>query len=58
MGIQASTIGTYDIQLRDTGFHRPTDNKDRVVMERLPESMDILVAFIEHFENKSNANSS
>lgn len=42
-GIPATTIGTYDKKLRDCGFHRPTDNLDRVVMSRLEEGIEILM---------------
>jgi hypothetical protein len=41
-GIPATTLGTYDSRPKDTGFHRPTDNPDRVVMARLPEGVEIL----------------
>jgi hypothetical protein len=33
VGIPATTLGTYDSRLADTGFHRPTDNLERVVVE-------------------------
>jgi hypothetical protein len=46
-GIPGTTVGTLDMRLGGTGFHRPTDNLDRVVMERLPEGVQILKAFIE-----------
>ena len=45
-GIPASTLGTYDTRLKDTGFHRPTDNLSRVVMERLPEGVEIMTALL------------
>jgi hypothetical protein len=40
-GIPATTVGTL--------FHRPTDNLERVVMERLPEGVEILGAFLKVF---------
>ena len=41
-GIPTATIGTYDRRLRDTGFHRPTDHLNRVVMARLEQGVEIL----------------
>jgi hypothetical protein len=46
LGIPASTLGTYDRQQKDRGFHSARDNLGRVVMERLPEAVDILSRFI------------
>lgn len=45
-GIQTGVLGTYDTQFIDTGFHRPTDNLDRVVFERIPEAVKILGEFL------------
>jgi hypothetical protein len=45
-GLPATTVGTLDTQLQGIGFHRPTDNLDRVVMQRLPEGVEILRAVI------------
>ena len=45
-GIPATTIGTTDRSLGETGFHRPTDNLDRVIMDRLPEGVEILQLFL------------
>ncbi len=53
-GIPASTMGTYDIELRDTGFHRPTDNPERVAIDRLPEGVNILIQFLKFIENQAN----
>jgi hypothetical protein len=44
--IPASTLGTYDRQQIDRGFHSARDNLGRVVMERLPEAVEILSRFI------------
>jgi len=49
-GIAATTMGTYDRGLVDRGFHGPEDNLDRVVMERLPEGVDILAHFVRQFD--------
>ena len=48
-GIPTTTVGTLDSHMGETGFHRPTDNLERVVMERLPEGVDILQSFINAF---------
>ena len=45
-GIPATTLGTYDRQQKDRGFHGTKDNLGRVVMERLPEAVEILSRFI------------
>jgi Zn-dependent M28 family amino/carboxypeptidase len=49
-GIPATTLGTYDKELVDRGFHGPEDNLDRVVIERLPEAVSILTSFIQRFD--------
>jgi len=48
-GIPATTVGSLDTQIGATGFHRPSDNPGRVVMERLPEGVEILSAFLKTF---------
>jgi hypothetical protein len=48
-GIPTTTVGTLDSHMGETGFHRPTDNLGRIVMERLPEGVDILQSFINAF---------
>ena len=45
-GIPATTIATTDTRLGVTGFHRPADNLDRVVFDRLPQGTKILEAFL------------
>lgn len=50
LGVPATTIGTYDRRLKDRGFHGPEDNLDRVVMQRLPETVEILARFISHYD--------
>lgn len=49
-GIPASTLGTYDRQQRDRGFHSAKDNLERVVMERLPEAVEILSTFVKDYD--------
>jgi len=49
-GIPATTIGTYDRVQVDRGFHGPADNLDRVVMERLPQAVQILARFVEKYD--------
>lgn len=46
-GIPAASVGTLDARLGETGFHRPTDNLERVMMERLPQGVEILQAFLQ-----------
>ncbi len=48
-GVPATTVGTLDKGLGETGFHRPTDNLERVVMARLPEGVEILQEFLQAF---------
>jgi hypothetical protein len=50
-GIPASTLGTYDRQQKDRGFHSARDNLERVVIERLHEAVEILSTLIEHYES-------
>ena len=45
-GIPASTLGTYDTRLVDQGFHSIQDNLERVVIERLPQAVEILKCFL------------
>jgi hypothetical protein len=55
VGISATTLGTYDSRLKDTGFHRPTDNLGRVVMARLPQGVEILAEFLRRYGSASHA---
>jgi len=52
VGIPATTMGTYHSTLVDRGFHRSTDNLERVVMERLPEAVEILARFINEYNEQ------
>jgi hypothetical protein len=49
-GLPAATLGTYDRNWRDRGFHSAADNIQRVVPERIPEAMRILIHFIEAYD--------
>ena len=51
-GISTGILGTYDIHWKDTGFHRPSDNLQRVVMERLPQGVDILKTLITKYDQE------
>ena len=51
LGIPASTLGTYDRQQSDRGFHSAKDNLERVVMSRLPEGVEILSTLITDYDN-------
>jgi len=45
-GIPSTTMGTLDTRLGVTGFHQPTDNLARVVLERLPQTVKVLETFL------------
>lgn len=49
-GIPAATLGTYDRQQKDRGFHSARDNLERVSLPRLTEAVEILSAFIHHYD--------
>jgi hypothetical protein len=49
-GVPATTLGTYDLQQRDRGFHSAKDNLERVVLARLPEAVEILSSFITDYD--------
>jgi hypothetical protein len=44
--VPVTILGTYDKKLESRGLHLPSDNLDRVKMERIPEAVDILANFI------------
>ena len=46
-GIPATVLGTYHTTWVDRGFHLPSDNLERVVMDRLPEGVEILARFMQ-----------
>jgi hypothetical protein len=41
-GFPTGVLGTYDKDWHDSGFHRPSDNLSRIMIERLPEGVEIL----------------
>ena len=51
-GIPTGVLGTFDSRLKETGFHRPTDNLSRVVISRLPEGVEILSRFVEKYDRE------
>ena len=51
-GIPTGVLGTFDSRLKEAGFHRPTDNLDRVVMARLPEGVEILSRFLVKYDHE------
>lgn len=53
-GIPAATVGTLDTRFREIGFHRHTDNLERVAMERIPEGVEILDSFLDAFTQATN----
>ena len=57
-GIPAAVLGTYDRELRDTGFHRPTDNLARVDFDRLGEGAAILAHFLKAVDEGTTSQNS
>ncbi len=51
-GVLTGVLGTFDRRLKETGFHRPSDNLQRVVMSRLPEGVEILSRFIRKYDQE------
>jgi Zn-dependent M28 family amino/carboxypeptidase len=49
-GIPTAVLGTADRALGLTGFHRPSDTLERVVLARLPEAVDILVRVVRRID--------
>jgi hypothetical protein len=49
-GLPATTLGSYDRIFKDRGFHCAQDSLDRVVIERLPEVVDILSCLIQAYD--------
>jgi hypothetical protein len=39
--------------MKDGGFHRPADNLGRVVMDRLPEGVEILTRLLRSYDQQS-----
>ncbi len=52
VGIPTGVLGTFDKRLKETGFHRPSDNLQRVVMARLPEGVEILSRLIQKYDQE------
>ena len=50
-GIPATSMGTLDRRLGAEGFHRPTDNLERVEMERLSETGKIITNILTRFDD-------
>jgi hypothetical protein len=46
-GLPTGVIGTLDSSFGFGGFHRPTDNRDRIVEQRLIEGVEILERLVE-----------
>ena len=49
-GIPTTVLGTYHSRMEGGGLHRPTDNLDRVVMQRLPEGVEILSLILSRYD--------
>lgn len=54
-GIPATSIGMMDRELGIEGFHRPADNLGRVVIERLPETENIVAHILAEYDSGSLA---
>jgi acetylornithine deacetylase/succinyl-diaminopimelate desuccinylase-like protein len=50
-GIPTAVLGTYSARWGVAGFHRPSDNLERVVIERLPEGVEILTRLIQQYNH-------
>lgn len=48
--IPTAVLGTYDTRWRDRGFHKPSDNLDRVVPERLVEGVMLLREIVRRYD--------
>jgi hypothetical protein len=51
-GVPTGVLGTYHSVLRDSGFHRPTDNLSRVDWTRLTQGVDLLVLFLQKYDQE------
>lgn len=49
--IPSTTLGTYDRRWVDRGFHHATDNLDRVVIDRLPQGVEILACLARRLDS-------
>lgn len=49
-GIPSTSLGTLDVASRNKDLHRPSDNLDRVNIERLPETIQLLTKFLVQFD--------
>jgi hypothetical protein len=54
-GIRTAVLGTYHSQMEGGGLHRPTDNIERVVMARLPGSVEVLTRVLHKYDVKELA---
>jgi hypothetical protein len=51
-GLPAAVLGTYDRRWKDAGFHRPSDNLERVMVDRIDEGVNILLQFMRELEEQ------
>ncbi|MFP4438852.1 MAG: M28 family metallopeptidase [Chloroflexaceae bacterium] len=49
-GIPTCVLGSCDRQMGSGGLHRPTDNLERVVLARLPESVTLLERIVQQYD--------
>jgi hypothetical protein len=50
-GVPTGVLGTYHSVMRDSGFHRPSDNLSRVDMSRLPQGVELLARFLHKYDH-------
>lgn len=49
-GIPTSVLGTHHSRMGGGGLHRPSDNRERVVLVRLPESVELLARLLGKYD--------
>jgi hypothetical protein len=49
-GVPTGVLGTYHSVMKNSGFHRPTDNLSRVDWQRLSQGVDILALFLHKYD--------
>jgi hypothetical protein len=49
-GVPTGVLGTYHSVMRDSGFHRPSDNLARVDTSRLPQGVELLAHFLHKYD--------
>lgn len=50
-GLPTCVLGTYDTRQGGNGLHRPSDHPERVVTQRMPETVAILAALVRQYDS-------